>query len=397
MLQFGRKNGTVTYGAIIDVGSGSVGVGILKSDHQKKLPEILYSHREPMRVGKTVDRDEKIRQMREALFSASLALSTEGLKVLGDAEKGVKIKRILVTCASPWAHTVSRNILFHNDEEVRITSSLIQNLINDTEKEIEGSLDESAVIGKLGLHVVERATVSAKVNGYLIHNPANLRGTDVELSQIMGLVPEEVLEAVYEVQEKILVDTKLSAHTFMLVDYCVLKDLFPKTDSLTIINVTGESTEIGVVENGILVGVKHAPYGSYTLLRNASRLGGNPEHVHSTLRGYVEKTLSDAQLKETEGLVEKYRTVVSDAFKEFHKDKNIPHTFAITAAPQLEAFYKKILPEIAGSTLGGKYTVLEIKDKDSHAIPSPPETDVFILLASRFFHKLHGCGEIDTL
>ena len=399
MFHIGGNKSTATYGAVIDVGSGSVGVGIVESDHTKALPKIIYTHRELMRVSKKkVDRAEKIRQMREALFSASLTLSTDGLMALAAHNKHARIKRILVTCSSPWAHTVSKKVSYNADKDKRVTDSLIKNLVKDAEEEIEENLDESTMLFKLGMTIVERATVNVSINGYTVNNPIDLKGKEIELSHITGLIPQEILDAIHEVQDKILNDTKITAHTFMLVNYCIIRDIFPNIDSFCIVDVTGESTEIGVVENNVLLEVRHAPYGTHTLLRDTAKLSsGTAENSLTLLRNFAEGTSSNAQIKSTKAYIAKYLSTVSKTFTDLHKTRKIPKTLVITSLPQLETFYKRTLPSIAETATDKEYTALDFSKEITKEILPTEEMDVYISLASRFFHKLHGCGEIDTL
>jgi hypothetical protein len=385
------------YGVIIDIGSGSVGIGIIHSDQREDLPKVLFSHRVYMRVSKSGGaEDERFREMREALFSASLILSKEGILALREYDARGKIGRILVTCSSPWAHTVSKNVTYEQDKPFKVSKSIIKDLITTAESQIAESIEESALVGSMGLKVVEKATVNVRLNGYPIHEPIGLSGTLVELSHITGLLPAEVLDAVYEVQEKILPDTEISAHTYMLVIYCVLRDLFPRTESLCIVDVTGESTEIGVVQNGILTETVHAPYGSNTLLRHiAEKADVTPREAVALLRGYTDQTLSETKHGEVQKLLEGYSASVGVVFDELHRGKTIPTTLAITGTPELEALFASLIPQIATDSTKRSFKIIKIKKGTLDEIAVHENEDIFISIAARFFHKLHGCGEID--
>lgn len=398
MLGFGTRTKTSTYGAIIDVGSGSVGVGILKSDTREKLPEIIYVHRVYMRPAEDpTNTKDRLRKMREALFSATLLLSKDGMQTLHDHNPKARIKRILVTCSSPWAHTISRNIEFKKEHEFKITRSLISELVKSAEEEIISHINESDIAGSLGL-VIERATVNFRVNDYLINDPAGLKGTSLKLSHITGLVPEEVLSATYEVRDKILTGAELSAHTYMLVVYCVLRDLFPHTHSLSIVDVTGESTEIGIVEDGILTETTSMPYGSNTLVRDvSSKTGGSTEDVLSYLKALGEQALHDAESTKSKGHLTQYKKHLAEMLEELRTQRPLPQTMVITALPQLEPLFRSVIPEVAHHITNSDYTILEMQKGILNEIATKNNSDVFITIASRFFHKLHGCGEIDTV
>ena len=395
---FGLRNSKdAVYGVIIDIGSGSVGVGILESDPDEKLPKVVFSHRVYMRISEDNPTDEdKLRQMREALFSASLILSKEGLLTLNEFDSHAKIGRILVTCSSPWAHTVSRSVTYDQEEEFKITRSILEDLIKTAEDEIAEKIAETAIVGSMGLKVVEKATVNVRLNGYQVHDYMGQGANTVELSHITGLVPEEVLEAVYEVQDKILTDTKISAHTFMLVMYCVLRDLFPNTDDMTIVDVTGETTEIGVINDGILSETIHAPYGSNTLLRHVvGKLNVPLSEAITLVRGYGEGTLSDDKNPEVRDALSAYQETLGKAIQELTIDKSIPSTMIVTALPEVEPLFRLVVPETANKVTGMQYKIIQIKQQILNEIALENNHDTFISVSSRFFHKLHGCGEIE--
>jgi Ethanolamine utilization protein EutJ (predicted chaperonin) len=398
MFSFGRHNETATYGAIIDIGSGSVGIGILKSDHEKKVPEIIFSHRELMKIEKRDDTEqEQLRRMRETLLAASLVFVKDGLQALAACDSKAHINRILVTCSSPWAQTISRNVSYEHDTEIKITKELVGDLIIGAEEEITENLEETAITGSLGLRIVERATVDVRINGYTVHTPVGLLGKNIELTHITGLLPEEVAVAVHEIQEKILPETTLSMHTYMLVIYCILRDLFPETDSLAIVDITGETTEIGIVANGVLIETVHAHYGSNTLLRNiAKQTGGSIEDAQSTLRAYDEGTVHDNIKSEVEAIIAAYEIEVTKTLKGIRSQSGMPHTVIVTALPQTESFFKNKIPSILKKVTNSSMTVLELKKSILNEIAEKENNDVFITLAGRFFHKLHGCGELES-
>jgi hypothetical protein len=387
---------SITYGVILDVGSGSVGVGILKSDEKEKMPTIIFSHRVYMRPAiESYDEGDRMRRMREALFSACLILSKDGLQALHDVDTGAQIGRMLVTCSSPWSHTVSRSVEFTPEKEFKVTETLVAELIQNAESEIAEHIDAPGFIGSQGLAVVERATVNIEVNEYHVDNAIGLHGSTLSLFHITGLIPEEILKAVEEVQEKILMQTKLSAHTYMLVAYCVLRDLFPNARTLSIVDVTAEATEIGIVQDGILEETIHVPYGSNTLIREiAEKTKGSPDDVMSYLRALGERMVHDEAYESVLAHLENYKQAVGEMLKRIHGRRAIPTTMVVTALPQLQRLFGAEIPKLAQSITGDAYTLLELQKNVLNEIANNRNDDVFIAIASRFFHKLHGCGEL---
>lgn len=396
MLFGSAQKKSVTYGALIDIGSGSVGVGIVASDHTKEKPSILYSERIYMRIGQNSQRDEVLRYMKEALFTASLALSKNGISALKDHDPRGSVSRILVTCSSPWAHTVSRTINFSDEKPFKVTSSLLEDLITSAEEEVEQSIKQSEVISALGLAPVERATVGVLINEYRVHNPIGKKATKLTLSQVTGFVPQEVIDAVDEVQEKVLPDTTISTHTYMLVAYCVIRELFSETSSYTIIDVTGETTEIGIVVRGDLAETVHVPFGSNTLLRTlAESEKATPEHARSLIRSYAEGALHENEHPKVASVIKEYETAIRDAVGDIHEDLQIPKTMVVTALPDIEPFFRRVVPSVIQQVTETEPVLFDFAP-DFLKVEGKGTNDVFISLVGRFFHKLHSCGDITS-
>jgi len=394
MPLFSRNRSTTTYGAIIDIGSGSVGVGIVESNTQEALPNVVYAHRELIPI-KNLDeetaRAEQLRKMHQALFAASVQLGNEGVSALSAHNSDARVRKILITCASPWSHTVTKEITYAPERSFDITKKLLTDVVHQAEEEIEEDISTDDVLRPLGLKAVERATVDIIINGYHVHDAVGKHAQSMTLATVSGFVPKEIVETAHEVQDKIFPDTSLSCHTFMLVIYCVFRDLYPHTDDLCIANVTGESTELGIVEDGVLTHTVHVPFGSSTLVRKiAHAKGTSPADVMSALRG---KSLDPSAHA---AHAQAYDDALREKLTELFAYVPIPGTVVTTAPPGLQTFFsQRILANIEAVT-GNRPTILELHPSILKEIANSENQDPFITVASRFFHKLHGCGEIET-
>ncbi len=398
MFGLGSKKNAL-YGVLVDIGSGSVAVAIVKSDHTEKVPHILFSHRVYTHIGKSnTAKADHMRKIREALFSASLILSKDGLQALTAYDPHAKIQKIFVTCSSPWALTVARNVSYENEEELKISDALINDLIKSAEQEIEEKVGESGITGSLGLEIVERTTVDIRINEYSVARPIGLHGKQIDLTHITGLIPKEILEAVYEVQDKVFTGAHVHAHTFMLVMYCVLRDIFPKLDAHIIINVTAEATEFGIVENGTLVETISTPYGANTLLRDITENSNKTAADALTrIRGYTENTLTEHAHTEIEALLTPYTEAIQKTLGDIMMYRAIPNTCIITAQPQYNDLFKQLITRAIDASTKVKHTSLMLPKEAFENILLPDTSpDIFITASARFFHKLHGCGEMDT-
>lgn len=394
MFHFRHKESGVVYGVLIDISSGTVGVAIVASELGSTLPKLIYTHRITMRITKHgAERSENIRRVREALLSASLIISQEGMQALSAYDSSAKISKLYVTCSSPWSYTLARTVAYKNDTPFKVTNSLIGDLIQSAESEILEYLDNIPHVAEHSFNVVERATVDITINDYPVINPLDKQGTTLGLTHIAGLVPEEILESIREVQQKLFPDTKLRTHTYMLVMYCVLRDIFSKLDSLCIVDLMGEATEFALVEHKQLIENIFIPEGSNSFIRDVMEHTGKPAEDVQTLM--TQDSLHFIH-HDFDAHITTYEQSVTGAIERMREHHIIPTSVVITVQRPYEHFFVPILERAFRTILGVDPEILSIKHELIDEISHGAGDDVYLALGARFFHKLHGCGEFDA-
>lgn len=395
MFNLRRQKSDVVYGVLIDISSGSIGVAIVMSLHDMKLPKIVYSHRNTMRISKsTAENPNDIRRLREALFSALLTLSQDGKQILNELDSEANISKLYVTCSSPWSYTVARTVHLENDEPFKVTSAVINDLVQSAETEILTHLRERASISDKAFSIVERVTVDIAINEYPVIHPLNLKGTSLGLSHVAGVIPQDILDAVYEVQEKLFPKTEIRTHTYMLVMFCVMRDLFPRLDSMCIVDITAESTECAIVEKGLLIENEAVPIGSSTFIRNVMTSTDKPS---ADIQSYMACVGDGAHLDSSDfdEYIKEYEQKISDLIMHIMSKRVIPSEIIVTTHKPYEQFFSPIITRVFKRVLNTEPHVLSIKNEIVKEISEGADEDVYLALAARFFHKVHGCGESD--
>ncbi len=399
MFGLGKARTKALYGAVFDIGSESVGIAIIESVPGEKYPTILFSHRVHMRITKREQpTNERIRVMKEALFSASLIISRDGLEALRLHNKHAHVEKILVSCSAPWSYTISRSVSYHGEDDVKITRDLIEDLVASAESENQKQLDAGSAPTELTYEIVERATIDVRVNDYLVRNPIGLKGKEVSLAHVTGLIPREVISALHEVEEKIFPQTELRAHTFMLVMYCVLREIYTDHASMTIVHVTGDTTEFGIVEGDTLVESVSAPVGLESIVRNMmSNDRDTAEEMYSILKLYHKNELTPEIRSTVEKHLGAYTESLKQAVMSHAVTRRFPKTAFILAPSPFTALFREVLEPVLRKDLEITGELLSMDDHEElGSTPSHDEEDTNLAITSRFFHKLHGCGEIDA-
>lgn len=389
MFSFRRHGSGPLYGALIDIGSGTIGVALVASDLGKQLPTIIYQSRTTMRVGKHTGADrENIRRVREMLLTASLTLGDAGLSALRNIDPHATVSELCVTVSSPWSYTIVHNVEFKDDDPFRVTPAILQDLVESAETAILERVGAESTTGKDGYQIVERATVGVTLNEYPVENPLRMEGTVLNLSHVAGLIPTEIIESVHEIQDKLFPKSRLHAHTSMLSMYSVLADLFPRTHSFCIVDVTAEATEFGIIEDDILIENTFIPVGTNKFLQSVMGKRERPlADIETMLRTFADKTVT-ADADVTTALAE-YSEAVKGGATSIRERRTFPNKIVVVAHEPFGDAFAGAVERGVRSALEKKPNLVAVNKHLIEEICHGTGGDVYLALAARFFHKLH--------
>lgn len=390
-----KKEPDTGYGVIIDVHSGSVGIALVFVESPEKDPEILYAHREHIKIVEKPDTEGLVRALRQDLFAASLQFSQNGLEALKNHDPHGKVGKVLLVCGAPWAQTATRFIQVEDKEPFLVTEEKVQALVLEAERRDEEELKTSALLKELSMSLVERAVIHTTINGYSVLDPYGKKATEMSLAHISGLIPKVITDVAYDTLDKMLPHVPHTTHTFALILFCVLRDLYPDIKHALLIDVSAEATEICIIQDEVLLETHIFPYGTHTFIRDlAMALNTFPDEALAHLR---EPNASRPEnIREAIEQVSKiYTHFLTEAYADISKRYIIPkHIFLITSR-KLDVFFDALVSK--ASTVytepHGSFVSLNnaLLPKIDNAVDT---TDVFFSFEARFFHKRHGCGEI---
>ena len=389
MFTLRKKEEEVSYGALIDVSSGSIGFSIIESKRSAPLPLVLYSDRIPFRAYAGEQGDT--RKVQEAILSTALTIAGEGLQALRAFAPGKMVDQVFLTCSSPWAYTIAEGVTYEAPEAFRVTKKVIDDLVHKAEEEMLAKVRNLAHTEGADFDVVERATVDISVNGYPVRNPFSVKGKVLALSHVAGLLPQSILRTVEEMQEKILPGAGLKVHTYMLVIYCVLRDVLPKVHSSCIINVTDDATEFGIVENDLLIANSCIRKGSGALAREARK-------PLADLRSQLLDAVPDAPLSldDFQPFATTYTAEVIAHLNEVLQHRTLPEDIIILTHKPYGPLFKEMIRKAVKEVTGVVHTITYVNEELLHIETDPHvhEYDAYLAGSARFFHKLHGCAEL---
>ncbi len=191
-------------------------------------------------------------------------------------------------------------------------------------------------------------------------------------------------------QEKLFKDTELRAHTYMLVMYCVMRDIFPSVHSSCIVDITGEATEFGIVEQNLLIDNVFIQHGTNTVIRNAAKKLKTPEvDVRNQFIALDENT----SLALKNEIVE-YQNQLVSGITQILQNRTLPNDIIVTSHSSFTQTSKKIIEDALMQATSEKHKVITIESKLIEQISEGTEHDAYLAISARFFHKLHGCADM---
>jgi hypothetical protein len=263
-----KKAGAKT-GLFIDIGSATVSAG-LATYGGSDVPEMHYAVSAPIAVKEPGNFEHLLEEALAALDVALDKTLKEGLPAT--ARAGKTFETITVTLASPWFVSSTHLVSHAAEKPFTVHGSLIRSLIDEAKKEGKG-----AEKGTL----LEEAVIRTTVNGYPTTRPEGKRGVDVRLALYRSFAEPSVLARITEHVGKVFPHKKVQFHSFTLVSFQAMRNIYPEKDQLILLDVAGEVTDMTVVLDDTIVATYSFPIGISSVVRHAAPAASSPEEAAS--------------------------------------------------------------------------------------------------------------------
>lgn len=396
---FSMGAGKDRYGVLLDIGSGSVLGAIVHSSPNQSHPVIIWSHREyaPLRAIDSMTQSAKA--VMAALVNVSMKLDSEGRKALAEYNPSARLTEMQCGIAAPWSYTVSKQINYSQEESFKITSNLIDDLTLTAQQKIEEELKENESVSNLGLAIVAKSITSLSANGYQVITPAGEETKTLALTQTTVVAQQYLIDVIEEMRQKLFPGAHSKKLSFILMLYCESKDLLPQQTELTLVDVTHEATEIGIIRDGVLQYCTHASFGIFSIAREISEVTQVPLHEAF---GYLRspdpyafmQQLTKAQQDEIDQIFDLYIERVSQLFHETGDALAIPKTISLHVGIESEPLFKNLIDKAAHRATKLQHKIAPVSttifEKTYAADTDMKEfvgRDTALLLSAQFFHK----------
>jgi cell division ATPase FtsA len=406
MSLFSSSDTSIRYGAIVEIGSGSVLASIVKSDKTKTTPQIIWSKREYATRRTESNTTVNAKAVITALMNAVLLLESEGKAMLKQTNPGAKIEHLQVSITAPWSYTITKVIGYAKEKPFEITDALITTLINAAQKKITEELKENELASDLGLAIMTRATTDIQANDYKVEDPKGKTATTLTLTQVSAVAQTYLTDAIADIKQKVFKHADIERYSFMLMFHCIIRELYNQLSEYCLVDITYEATEIGVVRGGILRYCTHAPIGISTLARTLVTVLNIPlEEAYSFLKEPYHtramETLSTEKLAEVMVVFDEYQNNIAKLFTETGDKLSIPKILFMHGDHQTEEFFLKQMEAAAKKATNSSHAVhgvsSELLTKNYTAEEKKAlltvSSDTAMVVAAQFFHKQHHCND----
>lgn len=376
------------YGALVDIGSGSVGVSLVVSDPLEECPETLWSHREYVVTRDRTNLSATEKDITTTLVNALLELGNTGVRTLREHDPKGNITAIQITIAAPWSFTVSRTVTIKANEAFNMTSKNLEALISKARSEAETATAETHLADHFAVSVITNKTIGVTLNGYPTQQPLVDNVTSASLSQLIALAQKPLLLATHDALDKVLPGAEVEVYTFMHLFFTALRQLTPDTHECCLIDITNEASEMGIVRDNILTFSTHSTMGVATLAREISRITGTTkDEGFNFMRNSASEpeTLFSAEKKEQlTTLYAKYESSLIDIFKQTGDTLAIPKTIFLHVDPGMEDFFSRHILSASKQATGLGHTIHLV---NSQLLGATDSTDTALNLSAYVFHK----------
>lgn len=366
MFSFGSQS-AILCGAIIDIGSGSVGAAIVTLDTDTNQSTIVWSHREFTLLRTSTTLADAERAVKTAFVNVFLELGNAGLKALHEHNKELQVQNVQISLAAPWQYTASKVVIFSDEKEFVVDNELLRDLSKKANEQGEAEANNSELLKEFGLTLISQETIGTMINGYAISDILKKRANELSFVQISMLGDKGMIEAIKETQEKLLPRADLSITSFIFMFYSVVIRLYPHTLEAAVVDITKEATELGIIRDGALRFVSHIPVGSFTLARAiAEQLSIPPEEAFTYLKTNTDYGIASIPEKH-KAIVEQvfgaYDDELKTLFKNTHDELSIPRSIFIHTELHTELFFNHTIKRAATELTDTEHTIHPVTSK----------------------------------
>lgn len=397
MSFFGNSSKKVNL--IIDIGSGSLTTALVLFE-EGKIPVFLHTARQEFVIIDKPDSLKLFDNMSKALEDSLATLMKSGFDHKYWKANNKKIDGALISFSSPWFMPKTKHIEIVKEKPFLLSESFVEDTISKEEEVFKNEI-KSAGGTEDSFEVIEKTVVHIKINGYILNQTFGHRTNTFDAYLCMSVVSSSVMDKIHDIilQYAHIKKDEVIAHTFPLISFTVLRDLYQNYSNFIIIDTTSEVTDVTLVENEIITETASFPSGRNFIIRQiAKNFLVSTEIAESTFSLYTLGKLDSETTEKMQAIlveVEKEWSIYFEkAISEISKGLNLPNRAYISSDSDVASLYTAFLKLPKADATSGlrknidivhlNNTILaQLYVNDSISIP-----DEFITTVAIFYNKM---------
>ncbi len=272
---------------LVDIGSGGLGTALVFAE-TGKLPKIVFSKRVPFTGDSKLNPGALPEGMATLLNDLLNKTIVAGFAadVLMDKQK--EIASVIVSFSSPWFSSEMKHIVLSQETPFIITPAFLNDVAEKQTELFKAELTKESKAEQTDTYaVVEKSIVHTKVNGYTLENILGERTKTLDAYICLSIIKTSVADKVADIilKHTHIVKEKILMHTFPLLSFSVIRDIFPQSHDFVVFDIAGDTTSITVATASKIDKTRSFQYGRNNLIRSvASGLQSSPEIIESALK-----------------------------------------------------------------------------------------------------------------
>jgi len=329
-----KKEKTV---AILDIGSASVG-GAIVAIKKGSEPQVLFSIRENMVFQKDLNLER---------FTSAM-LQSLGL-VLNKLEKytGDKPRDFFCVLSSPWYESKTKIINVNENKNFTVTEKMLNEILKKESDIFSSSVNNVGNVKDL-VTIIDLKNIQIKLNGYDTPNPYGKYAQNMDIALFIGLGSKKVIEAIKNKISKIFYIKNITFSTFSLASFSTVRDIFSDKNNFIILDITGEVTDVSLVQDNVLIKSSSFPLGKNFIVRKiASEMNTTVEEAGSLFNMLNSNKINNETKNSLSVILDGVRKEWLDEFTKsivaMSKERSISSTIFFTADSNVSSWFVESL------------------------------------------------------
>jgi hypothetical protein len=333
------RKGKITL--VVDIRSSSVGAALVRNFKGKnKTPVVLDSRRHQIFYTEKPGTAEFVKRTYQTL-NKILEEVTDHRREYG------RISNAHVFYGPPWYKGSIKEVEKKEKKKITLKNKKLRDILQKNREKSQNKTE----------HNIEEKIFSIKLNGYKTKKPLNSKFKELVINLYESYIHTDTHKQVTHFINNYLPDAPVEHHSHPLAIHEFISEKFEPVDNYTMIDISGEITEITVVRKDEIKKIVSVPHGSHFFVRGMSKKC-NIDHLHAfskldmILSKEIDQECKRGSFKAFKEMKNEWADSIRDILKKA-KIRSLPNNVFVFVDNEVLALTKDILndPEIHSGAL----------------------------------------------